>query len=285
MVDSQYTDPRLVELYDTLNPAGPDTDFYLSLLGSAPIAVADLGCGTGLLARRIAGFGHTVIGLDPAPAMLAIARRNDPDGHVKWIEGDARERWQHPWVDLAILSGHAFQVFLDDHDVGAVLTAAASALSPLGTLAFETRNPERRSWERWTPEWSTRRVTVAGMGEVQVSHQLLEVAEERDHTLVQFETSHMFPGDSMPVVGVSTLRFTSADVLEALLRAAGFTDVVMYGDWDRSPLSTSSPEIIVVARRGRGDADERAVLRRSLGGVGGSAPGGSEVAWARATRH
>jgi len=47
--------------------------------------VIDLGCGTGLLTRALAGEGREVIGVDPSPAMLAVAQRGPGAGNVRWI--------------------------------------------------------------------------------------------------------------------------------------------------------------------------------------------------------
>lgn len=41
-------------------------------------SVLDLGCGTGLLARTLAMQGHQVVGVEPAKAMLEIAKAHDP---------------------------------------------------------------------------------------------------------------------------------------------------------------------------------------------------------------
>lgn len=52
--------------------------------------VLDVGCGTGILARQAVGRvgleGH-VVGLDPNPGMLAVAKQRDPS--VEWREGAA----------------------------------------------------------------------------------------------------------------------------------------------------------------------------------------------------
>ena len=51
--------------------------------------VIDIGWGTGLLACALARRGYQVTGVDPARAMLAVAR-NRPDGdRVRWTEGEA----------------------------------------------------------------------------------------------------------------------------------------------------------------------------------------------------
>ena len=88
MVDDAFADPRLAALYDALNPWGPSDDFYLSYVRRAGSAL-DLGCGTGALLCRALGEGHggVLAGVDPAPAMLDVARARCPG--VSWLLGDA----------------------------------------------------------------------------------------------------------------------------------------------------------------------------------------------------
>ena len=47
MPSTSYTDPRLAALYDLLNTGMKDWDFYLALAEGSPLAVLDMGCGTG----------------------------------------------------------------------------------------------------------------------------------------------------------------------------------------------------------------------------------------------
>jgi hypothetical protein len=48
----------------------------------------------------------------------------------------------------------------------------------------------------------------------------------------------------------STLRYRGLDELVDSLTAAGFTVERTYGDWDRSPVTPTSRELILVASRG-----------------------------------
>ena len=47
----------------------------------------------------------------------------------------------------------------------------------------------------------------------------------------------------------STLRFLNVAGLRRFLTEAGLNIEAQYGDWDRTPLSPASPEIITIARR------------------------------------
>ncbi|WP_190394598.1 hypothetical protein [Nocardiopsis deserti] len=47
---------------------------------------------------------------------------------------------------------------------------------------------------------------------------------------------------------MSTLRFVGVDHLDLLLERSGLRAVERFGNWDRSPLTASSPEIITLAR-------------------------------------
>ncbi len=49
----------------------------------------------------------------------------------------------------------------------------------------------------------------------------------------------------------STLRFLDRETLASFLSHAGFEIEEQLGDWDRQPLTESSPEIITLARPNR----------------------------------
>ena len=51
------------------------------------------------------------------------------------------------------------------------------------------------------------------------------------------------------MLSLCELRFRTFDEIEAALVATGFTVDNVYGDWDESPVTIDSPEIIFIARR------------------------------------
>lgn len=146
MVDRLFSEPSLAELYDLFCPWEPrgDFSFYLQLVMSAE-AVRDVGCGTGALLHgaREAGHPGQLCGLDPAEAMLDQARtRSD----IEWILGDlVSVDWDQEF-NLVVMTGHAFQVLVEDDEIRASLTAIRSALTEEGHFAFDTRNPLVREW-------------------------------------------------------------------------------------------------------------------------------------------
>lgn len=244
-VPNLYGDPRLVDLYDALNPAAADTAFYLHLAHSLDAArVLDIGCGTGLLTCALAGRGHGVTGIDPSAAMLAVARSRAGGERVRWIQGDALAARSID-ADLAVMTGHVAQVFIDDASWRQTLSAAYDALRPGGCLAFESRNPACEPWRAWTPEASRRRVESQKYGRVDVWHRVVDVTGE----CVRFATHYRFERDDEEIVAESELRFRSQAALACTLRDAGFVSVTWYGGWSREPVDAASRELVAVAMR------------------------------------
>ena len=63
---------------DLARRTGPAIVCHLRNAGIRRGLVVDLGCGSGILTRDLIGSGYDVLGVDPSPAMLQIARRRAP---------------------------------------------------------------------------------------------------------------------------------------------------------------------------------------------------------------
>ena len=146
-------------------PGTRQRDDFAYCLGLAKDAasVLDLGCGTGELAAALAG-GRSVTGVDPAAAMLEIARGRPGGEPVTWVVADARSVRLDRRFDLVLLTGHAFQVFLTADDQRAALATIAAHLAPGGRFIFDSRNPDAPGRKERTREETLRRIDHPRLG-------------------------------------------------------------------------------------------------------------------------
>ena len=213
MPDAIFAHPRLAPVYDAFDGERDDLDAYLSIAGELGAEqVLDVGCGTGSLALLLAATGRTVVGVDPAEALLAVARAKDRAGSVTWIHGDATDL-PHTGADLAVMTGNVAQVFLTDEEWGRTLAGIRAALRPGGCFVFETRRPGRRAWEDW-----------AAAGDPLVRGTVERRLEVTDVSLpfVSFRYTYRFRTDGAVLTSDSTLRFREREEIQESLEAQGF---------------------------------------------------------------
>lgn len=240
-----YQNPQIAEIYDLINPRARDTDFYLSLAPVRPCSVLDLGCGTGTLCCAFAEGGHLVTGVDPATAMLAVAKRKPGAELVEWIESPAQSYRSDRRSDLIVMTGHAFQVLRTDADAMAVLETMRNHLKDNGRVAFETRNPR----VNWAAEWAARPPLAHTLPAGQVLETLKVTSE--DGEFISFQTSYRFPHTTLTTN--STLRFPSREHVESLISRSGLVLHDLFGDWDAGAFEPArSREIIFIVTLGAG---------------------------------
>lgn len=237
-----YAHPRLAATYDIANPPTGDYDFYLRLAGDEPLTILDMGSGTGRLSLKLAARGHRVTGADPAPGMMLAARAKPGAEKVAWVASDAAHLALSTRFDLVIMTGHVFQVFLEDAEIVAALGNLRRHLAPGGRIAFETRNPAAREWDSWTPALTREQIVVPDIGPVVVHYDVTG----SDDRYVRFDTHYDFGGGDR-IVAPTILRIMDQATLAQLLGESGLTPLEWFGDWDRSALGPKSPEIIVIA--------------------------------------
>lgn len=242
--DRLYRDPDLTDFYDLENGWAPDTEFC-RLLAADARAVLDLGCGTGLLAAALAGAGREVVGLDPAAAMLDVARARPGGDNVTWVEADARTFRCDRRFDLIVMTGHAFQCLLTDADQQALLATIAHHLAPQGRFIFDSRNPALAEWREWLPDESQRVIDHPRFGAVTAWN---DVAHDAATGIVTYWTYYRIEATGKVFSADSRIRFTPKDLIAANIAAAGLAIDHWLGDWQGGPWHAGAREIIPLGR-------------------------------------
>ncbi|MFM2280827.1 MAG: hypothetical protein RLZZ444_3058 [Pseudomonadota bacterium] len=242
-----YVDPTFASFYDLENgdaAEGGRADFdYCRQMAEKAASVLDLGCGTGELAASISP-GRRVVGVDPAAAMLEVARGRLNGDRVTWVNSGAAELDLGELFDLIVMTGHAFQTLLTDQDVLDALSAIRRHLAPEGQFIFDSRNPAVEEWKAWTREKSMRSVVHPDFGTCAAWN---EIAFDTQTGIVTYETAYQ--PDSRPVLSsFARIRFIDRDHLARLIDAAGLTVERWLGDWHGAPYEAASKEIIPVGR-------------------------------------
>lgn len=146
----EHLDPEYVAAYDAKTQL--DLDAALALLrrhGLGPeTTLVDLGCGTGLVAAAAASEAGRVVGVDPSPAMLEVARRRSDA--VEWVEAGFLTYTHGGDPPQLVHSRHSLH-HLPDFWKGVALVRLHKLLAPGGVLVlrdlvydFEPSEADRR---------------------------------------------------------------------------------------------------------------------------------------------
>ncbi|MDR2986517.1 MAG: class I SAM-dependent methyltransferase [Nocardiopsaceae bacterium] len=235
-----FDEPRLAEIYDALDPDRSDLQAYVALAETwGARSVLDIGCGTGTFACLLAEHGLAVTGVDPAAAMINVARAKPWADQVQWVHGDATAL-PSLQVDLVTMTGNVGQVFVTDEEWASTLRGAYTALRHGGLLVFETRDPQQKAWLRWNREQTYQRVEIPRIGAVTTWDEVTDVQDE----LVTFRSTVILEKDGTVLTSDSTLRFRQRKEVAESLVGAGFTVEDVLDAPDRPGL-----EFVFVARR------------------------------------
>ena len=256
---NRYEDPWTAEVYDYQTQGrGNDVPFWLSLAEEAKGEVLEIACGTGRVLLPLARAGLSVTGMDISDGMLAIARRKlaaepaEVSARASLVQGNMTDFDLGRRFNLVIIPFSAFQVLLTRADQRACLERCRAHLDPAGRLAIDVFNPKLARLTSPTPvpegprEFAgpeSETVLWSGETEYDLAAQTLQSHWRYERTSTGGETTvseHLL-----------ALHYFFRFEMEWMLEACGFEIEALYGDFERTPFTADSPEIIVVARRGR----------------------------------
>lgn len=191
----------------------------LNFLGDSTLAaILEVGCGTGHWLSVLAGRARLVAGLDRSAAMLAVARRAAPEGHL--VRGLAEHL---PWRDLCFDRIACINALHHFSDRRLFFAEARRVLKPGGGLLSIGLDPHTGRDEWWVYDWfpETKDIDVARFAPVRIIRGEMVAAGfgwaesfEADHLESQLSLADAFPGGAIPRSLTSQLSVLSDDEFE-----------------------------------------------------------------------
>lgn len=241
---AEFDNPKLAKIYDSFNALTEDETFWLKKIKELGIrSVIDFGCGTGLLTCKLADLEYETVGIEPAQAMMNLAKQKPYADKIKWLPGST-EQLEGQKSDLVIMTSHVTQFFLNDEKWENLLQHIHASLNEGGYIFFDTKNPLSKPWERWSKE-ETRQIKSTPEGDVEFWID----APMMDDNQVEYELYYLFLKDQTKLVSKNRLVYRSKDVLEEQLGRAGFEIEKVYGGWDGGDFKEQDNEMIFLARK------------------------------------
>jgi len=237
----------LARAYDALyavmrDPSG-DAAFYRALAEASGGPVLELGCGTGRVLLPIAALGIPCVGVDASPAMLAALRAKNPPPNLELVEGrmESADLGARRFR-LVTCPFRAFQHLLDVPSQLAALANVRRHLAPGGTFALDVFDP-KLAW--LLAPGDTERVdatfTLDGVQTRRFARTRTDLAAQTIDVTFRFEPAQAAGNTTV------RLRWFYRYEIEHLVARAGFTDIAVFGGYDRRPWRPEG-ETVIVAR-------------------------------------
>lgn len=238
-----FEDAGVAQFYDRPEQSRLDFDACAQLACDAA-SVLDLGAGTGTLALRLSE-GRAVTAVEPAAAMLDLAKAKPGAARARWIEDDARHLRLEERFDLIVLTGHTFQVFLTDDDQRAVLGTISHHLAPDGLFVFDSRNPAFPGRKERRRDETERRFDHPVHGAVEAWN---VSRYDEASGILSYENGYRILATGVDHVSTAQIRYTPKLDIEARISAAGLSVDRWLGEWSGAPFKPAAREIIPVGR-------------------------------------
>jgi SAM-dependent methyltransferase len=254
-----FDDEWSAEIYYGYQVTGPSGDlpFWQSLVEVTGSPALELACGTGRLLLPLARAGTEMVGLDLSPFMLAVTCRKlaeepaEVQARCRLVEGTMADFSLEQQFGLIYITGRSFQILTTQDEQRGCLTCCARHLRPDGLLVISVFNPrldlltnpsghEDGPSDFQGPDGIP--ITFHGHSEYDRANQIVsgswwyEYDSDQGHVAREYSLK---------------LRYFFRFEMEWMLEACGFDVENLYGNFDRSPFTADSPEMIFVMRRKR----------------------------------
>jgi SAM-dependent methyltransferase len=238
---------HLADLYDLEYAHDYDLPFWLSLAEREAGPVIEWGAGTGRIAVPLAAAGHDVTAVEFSAGM--VERGREKSHAVNWVVGDMRDVHLGRRYGLAVCAFNSFLCLRSIDDALAFLRNAHEHLVPGGLLGLEISafSPEELAGDPELRHDFTRELSDGRLDRFSVS--TYDAATQLMHMRLFYERYDGSGSFENRRVHDLTIRIANRDELLLMLRLAGFEAEEVYGDFEGEPFSSSSDNLLALARK------------------------------------
>lgn len=209
--------------------------------------VCDLGCGTGKVTRALSKAGYDMIGLDCSAEMLSIAREDQSEEGILYLEQDMREMELFGTIAAAVSICDSMNYLLEKEDLIQVFSLVNNYLDENGLFIFDL-NTEYKFREILSDHtFAENREDAAFVWDNYYYED--EGINEYDLNLFIQESPDLFRKYSE----IHYQKAYSLDTIKDCLSHAGMVFVDAYDAFTKEPPREDSERIYVIAREGHQD--------------------------------
>ncbi|WP_456276384.1 class I SAM-dependent methyltransferase [Bacillus sp. AK128] len=247
----EYNNPSL---YDQENDTyKDDVRFLEKWVSKTEGVIIDLACGTGRATIPLAKNGHQLIGVDLHKGMLGEARRKTAqlDLQVEWVEQDCSKLNLNVKSNLIFTVGNSFQHFLTNEAQDGLLRSVHQHLETGGIFIFGTRFPNadelllpltEEYWKTYLDQETQHKVdvytisTYDSLNQVQHNNTIRKFINQAEEVVDEIRTN-------------ISLRYVFPKEMERMLSGNGLEILSVYKDWNETPLTNDSNQMVYVCRK------------------------------------
>jgi SAM-dependent methyltransferase len=244
--------------YDTRSRQ--DVDFFVEYSRKADGRTLELGCGTGRVLIPTAIAGYEATGLDLSHYMLQQCREKlfrqpeDVQQRIRLIEGNMTDFHTTEQYSLVTIPFRPFQHLITPEEQKACLNCSNHHLITAGLLIldiFHPYPPRLVPDPRYMKETEDLPETALPDGRhLRRTSRTAAFHREQQYNDIEIIYYITHPdGRQERLVQAFPFRYFFRYEVEYLLELCGFRMVDLFGNYDRSPLSNDSPEMIFVAQK------------------------------------
>lgn len=257
--------PFLAELYDFVPGyvQRPDLDFYLGMCRSSPGKVLELGCGTGRVLIPAAREGCDIVGLDLSEHMLTECRKKlqaeprEVQERVTLVQGSMTDFIMGTTFALVTIPFRPFQHLISVPEQLACLRCINRHLDIRGKLVLDVFQVDLgKIADPWPQEEVEDVADIALPDGRRLRRTNRLVGLHRADQCMDVEIIFYLTetdGTTHRLVQAFPFRYFFRYEVEHLLARCGFRVVDLFGNFDGSPLTDESPEMIFMARKVQND--------------------------------